>query len=458
MTKDERKRVLSDRRVEKRSPSLLVAIATLIGTSIEWYDFYIYGYAAALVFPEIFFPRSDPFVGQLASYGVFWVGFLGRPIGGIIFGHFGDKIGRKAMLVTTLMIMGVATFLVGLLPTYTQVGVWAPLMLVALRLCQGIAVGGEWGGAVLTAAEHARPGFKGLLSSCPQMGPPISIILASVVFNEVHTWYSASGEGSAAFLSIGWRIPFLLSLVLVAIGLLVRLGISETPAFERVKAQAAIVATPVVSVLRNSWKTVLLAGGAFFVINAGFYLVTTQLVSYGAGPHSILKLNPQVFFNANLIGSAVGLLVTPFGGWLSDRIGRRPVYMANLALILVFAFPIYALVDSKDPRLITLAVCLWNLPASAAYGALAAMFSELFGANVRYSGASLGYQGAAIFAGGLAPLIATLLLKLSGGASWVLALYLLIMAAISFVSICLLAETRSVDQPDPNLTPAVAPA
>jgi MFS transporter, MHS family, shikimate and dehydroshikimate transport protein len=440
--------------VEKRSPTLLVAAATLIGTSIEWYDFYIYGYAAALIFPTLFFPKSDPFIGQLASYGIFWVGFLGRPLGGIVFGHFGDRVGRKTMLIVTLTIMGIATFLVGLLPTYDRIGVWAPLLLIALRLCQGVAVGGEWGGAVVMAAEHAQARFKGLLASCPQMGVPLGLILASVVFNQVTAGHSAVGSSAAAFASIAWRTPFLFSLVLVAIGLAVRLSIVETPAFERVKARSAIVAAPIVSVLRNNWRTVVLAGGSFVVINGGFYLVTTQMVSYGAGPHSILKLDPRVFFTANLAGSAVGLLFNPLGGWLSDRIGRRPVFMAGVALILIFAFPLYALVDSKDPGLITLAICLYQLPSSAAYGTLAAMFSELFGANVRYSGASLGYQGAAIFAGGLSPLVATLLLKFSGGASWVLALYLMVMAVISLVSIYLIAETRQVDLTDPYHAPA----
>lgn len=441
--------------VERRSPTLLVAAATLIGTSIEWYDFYIYGYAAALIFPAVFFPKSDPFMGQLASYGIFWVGFLGRPLGGVVFGHFGDKLGRKTMLIITLTIMGVATFLVGLLPGYDRIGIWAPVLLIALRLCQGVAVGGEWGGAIIMAAEHAEDRFRGLLASCPQIGVPLGLILASVVFNIV-TGRSASHNAAAVFGSIAWRVPFLFSIVLVAIGLAVRLSVLETPAFERVKARAAIFAAPIVSVLRNNWKTVLLAAGAFFVINGGFYLLTTQLVSYGAGPHSVLKLDPRVFFNANLAGAAVGLIFNPFGGWLSDRLGRRPVYMASIALILLLAFPIYALVDTKDPRLIALAICLFEIPTSVAYGTLAAMFSELFGANVRYSGASLGYQGAAIFAGGLAPLVATLLLKLSGGGSWVLALYLTAMAALSLVSIYLIAETRHVDITDTEILPVTA--
>ena len=415
---------------QKRSPSLLVAAATLIGTSIEWYDFYIYGYAAALVFPAVFFPKSDPFVGQIASYGIFWVGFLGRPLGGVVFGHYGDKVGRKTMLIVTLSLMGVATFLVGLIPGYAEIGALAPLVLVILRLCQGIAVGGEWGGAVVLAAEHAPARFKGLLASCPQMGVPVGLILASVVFSVV---------------GAHWRIAFLSSIVLVFVGLAVRLSIVETPAFQSVKARAAVAAAPLVSVLQKSWRTVLLAGGCFVVLNGGFYLLTTQMVSYGAGPHSVLKLDPKVFFNANLVAMTLGLIATPFGGWLSDRIGRRPVYMAGVALILVLAFPIYALVDTKDPRLIILAICLWEVPAAAAYGAQAAMFSELFGATVRYSGASLGYQGAAIFAGGMVPLVATLLLRLSGGGSWVLALYLTSMATVSLISILAIAETRDVD-------------
>jgi MHS family shikimate/dehydroshikimate transporter-like MFS transporter len=417
----------------------------LIGTSIEWYDFYVYGLAAALVFPELFFPKSDPFTGQLASYAVFAVGFLARPLGGIVFGHFGDKLGRRSMLVVTLTIMGLATFLVGLLPTYARIGPWAPLLLIALRLCQGIAVGGEWGGAVLMASEHAHARLKGFIASFPQMGVPVGLILSNLVFSAVAGRFFVGGNASAAFLNFGWRIPFLVSAILVGVGLIVRLSIAETPAFEGVRRREEVVSAPVRWVLSNNWRTVLLAGGAFFVVNGGFYLITTQLISYGAGPQSFLKLPPSVFFNANIAGSCVGIATIPLAGWISDRVGRRPIFIAAVAAVFVLAFPIYALVDTKDPGLIVLAVCLFELSCSAAYGPLAAMFSEMFPANVRYSGVSVGYQGAAIFAGGLAPFVATLLLKFSAGASWVLALYLMAMAAISLVSTCFIPETSGVD-------------
>ncbi|HEY1428493.1 MAG TPA: MFS transporter, partial [Candidatus Tumulicola sp.] len=285
----------------KRSSNVLIAAATLIGTSIESYDFIVYGYAAALVFPALFFPKADAFAGQIASYAIFWLGFLGRPLGGVIFGHFGDRLGRKAMLVTTLSIMGVATFLVGLLPTYDRIGFWAPVLLVTLRLFQGVAAGGEFGGAVLLAAEHAQENRRGLLSSYPQMGVPFGLVLASLAFIAVIAPHAANGNVS--LMGNAWRYPFLFSIVLVAIGLAIRWRITESPAFERAKAQAKIVAAPVLAVLRANWKEVLLTGGAFVAISAGFYLVTTQIFSYGAGPQSVLKLDARVFFIANLVGS-----------------------------------------------------------------------------------------------------------------------------------------------------------
>lgn len=418
----------------KQSSMVRVGIASLVGTSIEWYDFFIFGSAAALVFPGLFFPKIDPFAAQLGSYGIFWVGFLGRPIGGIIFGHYGDKIGRKTMLVLTLMMMGIATFLVGLLPTFNTLGYFAPILLVLLRLLQGVAVGGEWGGAVLLATEHAPASRRGFFGSWPQMGVPVGVILSSVLFS----WLTSSFS-QTDFLNIGWRIPFLLSIVLVAIGLFVRLSIQETPDFERIKQSGTVVRMPVLTVLSQHWKTVLLAAGAFFVVNGSFYLFITQIVSYGT---TALKLPASVFFNATLVSALVSLFLLPLAGSISDRIGRRPIYLAGAVLTLLLAFPIYALVDTRSPLLILLALCLGEVGLSMMYGPQAAFFSELFGANVRYSGASLGYQLASVLAGGLAPTIATALLKLSNGGSWSVALYLVGMSIITLVSVYLAAETR----------------
>ena len=263
------------------------------------------------------------------------------------------------------------------------------------------------------------------------------------------------GNPSAALLSFGWRIPFLFSAILVAIGLAIRLSITETPAFVRLQHRDEVVAAPVRSVLADNWRMVLLAGGAFFVVNGGFYLLTTQTISYGAGQHSVLKLDPSVFFVANIAGGCVSMVVTPFAGWMSDHIGRRPIFIAAIAAVFALAFPIYALIDTKDPRLIILAICLFELALGAAYGPLAAMFSEMFPSGVRYSGVSIGYQGAAIFAGGLAPFVATLLLKVSGGASWILALYLMAMAAMSLVSAYLIPETYRVDLTESRAVPVL---
>jgi MFS transporter, MHS family, shikimate and dehydroshikimate transport protein len=417
--------------IARPSSSVRVAFASLVGTSIEWYDFLIYGLSAALVFPELFFPKYNAFAGLLASYAIFWTGFLARPLGGAIFGHFGDRIGRKAMLVTTLAIMGTATFAIGLLPTYREIGLWGAVLLVMLRMLQGIAVGGEWGGAVLMATEHAPSNMKGFFGSWPQMGVPIGLILANVVFRNVS--------------ELSWRIPFLLSIFLVAIGLIIRLSVDETPAFDRLKARGALVKVPIVTLLRNNWKTVLLAAGAFFVVNGGFYLRVTQIVSYGAGPHSALKLDPTIFFNAMIAASSLSLLTVPLAGALSDRFGRRPIYIAGATATLVLAFPFYALIDTKNAVLITLALVLWELCSALMYAPLAALFCELFACNVRYSGASIGYQLVTIFAGGMAPFIATSLLQFSGGASWVLSLYLTVMAAITLVSILLIPETKDME-------------
>lgn len=415
-----------------------VAIASVIGTSIEWYDFFIFGLSAALVFPTLFFPKADPLAGLLASYAIFWVGFLGRPIGGVIFGHFGDRLGRKTMLVITLTAMGAATCAIGLLPTQAQIGNWAPVLLLLLRLLQGAAVGGEWGGAVLMATEHAPDRTRGFFGSLPQVGVPIGLILSNVAYRAV------AGQGEAALLNFGWRLPFLFSAVLVIVGLLVRLTVDETPAFEDIRNRSNVLKAPLLTVLARDWKAVVVGSAIFLVVNGGFYLRVTQMFSYAAGPHSILKMDPTIILNALIVGGCFALVALPASGYLSDRFGRRPVSLAGAVLSVALAFPTYSLIDTRNPILIATALGLWECVSALIAGPLPALLCELFPSNVRYTGASLSYQLVSIVGGGLAPFIATALLALSGGSSWVLALYLMLMAAISTVGVLLLPETREV--------------
>jgi MFS transporter, MHS family, shikimate and dehydroshikimate transport protein len=418
-----------------KSPIVRVAMASLIGTSIEWYDFFLYGTAAALVLGPLFFsPKLSPLAAQLSAFATFWVGFAARPVGGIVFGHFGDRIGRKTMLILTLLIMGIATFLVGVLPTYQAIGLIAPVLLVILRFAQGFAVGGEWGGAVLLATEHAPAARRGFFGSWPQFGVPIGLLLSALLFSVV-----ASSFSKAAFLAIGWRIPFLLSIVLVAVGLFIRLRITETPDFERVRETGTIARLPVIDVLRTNLKSVILAAGAFFLTNGTFYIYVTFSVSYG---EKVLKVPSSTMLTGVLIGAvAMGVTILAAGA-LSDRLGRLPVYLAGAAFVGVMAFPVFWLIDTKSPAFIALALALGLGGIGIMYGPQAAFFSELFGANVRYSGASLGYQITAIFAGGLAPFIATALLAVFNNASWPIALYIVGMAIITLVCTYLAGETR----------------
>jgi MFS family permease len=315
-----------------------------------------------------------------------------------------------------------------------MVGVLAPILLIILRLGQGVAVGGEWGGAVLMATEHSPAHRRGFFGSWPQIGVPVGVILSSLIFNGVVVWFPGP-----SLLGIGWRIPFLLSIILVGVGLFIRLRITETPDFERLKETQTIDRIPILSVLRHNWKTVLLAGGAFFVVNGSFYIFITFLVSYSTG---ILHVPSSYILNATLIGSVISLVVLPLAGAWTDRVGRLPVYLGGAILMAVVAFPVFWLVDMKSPWTIILGVCLGQFALSLMYGPQAAFFSELFGANVRYSGASLGYQAASVVAGGLAPTIATTLLLWSGNASWTIAVYIIVMSVITFVSVYLAGETR----------------
>jgi MHS family shikimate/dehydroshikimate transporter-like MFS transporter len=427
---------LDGQRVGKTQSIKAVVAASFIGTTIEWYDFFLYGTAAALVFDKLFFPEAAPLVGTLLAFSTYAVGFAARPLGGIVFGHFGDRIGRKSMLVASLLIMGIATVLIGCLPTYGAIGVFAPILLVVLRFAQGIGVGGEWGGAVLMSTEHAPKHRRGFFGSWPQMGVPAGLLLSTLVFKLV--------EGSMsepAFESWGWRVPFLASAILVIVGLVIRLKLMESPAFERVKETKTEAAKPIVDVVRKYPRDVLTAMGMRVAENGAFYVLTVFTLAYGEDE---LGLDKDTMLNGVIIAAAIGLITVPLWGALSDRVGRKPLYLAGAIITTLWAFPLFGLMNTASPFLIALAIVVGvNLGHDLMYGPQGAYFSELFGTRVRYSGASLGYQLASVFAGGFAPLIATALLAAGG---WELvALYVVGMGVISVVATLLARETRGVD-------------
>ncbi len=410
-----------------------VVLASFVGTTIEWYDFFLYGTAAALVFNKLFFPQIEPRLGTIAAFATYAVGFFARPVGGIVFGHFGDKLGRKSVLVTTLVLMGLATSLIGVLPTYDQAGLAAPLLLVALRFVQGFGVGGEWGGAVLMAVEHGAVGGRGFRASWVQAGVPAGLLLATGVFNV------CSSMPEATFLAWGWRIPFLLGVLLLGVGLFIRLHVLESPVFTALKAERPPPSIPILELLRRHPGNVLLAMGARFSENASFYVFTVFVLSYGTDRLGLAK---STLLNGVLVGSAVQFVAIPCFGALSDRVGRRPVYLGGAVFLALFAFPFFWMVDSRQTALIWTAIVIGLVGHSAMYGPQAAFFSELFGGQVRYSGASLGYHLASPLSGGLAPLIAAAMLQWTDGKPWPIAVYLLVMAAITITSVWLAAETH----------------
>ncbi|WP_434597675.1 MFS transporter [Streptomyces sp. A5-4] len=417
--------------------------ASLIGTTIEWYDFFLYGSAAALVFNTLFFPTADPLVGTLIAFITYAIGFLARPLGGVVFGHFGDKLGRKKLLVISLLLMGGSTFAMGLLPTHASIGVGAPILLTVLRLVQGFALGGEWGGAVLLVAEHGGAERRGFWASWPQAGAPGGNLLATGVLALL-----AAVQSDAAFLAWGWRIPFLLSGLLVMVGLWIRLSVSESPVFLEAQAKAEAEAArgikeqaPVVQVFRKSWREVLTAIGTRFGENISYYIITAFLLVY-VTVH--LGLPKSTALNAVLIGSAIHFCTIPAWGALSDRIGRRPVTLIGSVGMAVWAFAFFALLDTKSFAVITLAVTVGLLLHGAMYGPQAAFISEMFDTKVRYSGASMGSQLAAIVAGALAPIIAIELLK-DYDSSVPVSLYLCFAAIVTTVTVAIAKETRGRD-------------
>ncbi len=413
----------------------LVAVSSFVGTAIEWYDFFLYGTAAALVFNRLFFPTFDPLTGTLAAFGTYAVGFVARPIGGIVIGHFGDKVGRKSMLVLTLLIMGVATFCVGLLPTYDRIGAWSAVLLVILRLAQGFGVGGQWGGAVLMAVEHAPPGRRGFYGSFPQLGVPAGLLLSTLVFA------AFARLPQDQFLSWGWRVPFLLSSVLVGVGLFIRSRVVETPAFARVKETRTVAPRPIVELLRTHRKEVLLAMGARMAENGAFYIYSVFALVY-ATQHA--HMSRQVVLNGISFAAACELAAIPFYGALSDRVGRRPVYLFGAVVTAVFAYPMFVLFDTGSAAYTWLALLVGFLFSHAPmYGPQAAFFSEIFGTRVRYSGASLGAQLASVIAGGLSPFIATALMV--GYGRGALAIYIVGLAAITIVAVLAATETAHHD-------------
>ena len=410
-----------------------VAVASFIGTTIEWYDFFLYGTASALIFGRLFFPNYDPLTGTLASFGTYAVGFAARPIGGIVCGHYGDKIGRKSMLILTLLIMGIATFLIGCLPTYSQIGIWAPILLVVLRVTQGFGVGGEWGGAVLMAVEHAPKGKRGFYGSWPQIGVPAGLLLSTVIFAQI------SRLPESALFAWGWRVAFLLSFILVGVGLFVRLAIVESPLFAEIKQAGNESRAPILDAVREHPRSVLLAMGARLAENGAFYLYTVFVLTYAT--QSTIGFSRSAVLAGISIAAIIELISMPAFGALSDRLGRRPIYLFGAIFTALFAFPFFWLIETSNTTLMVLAIVMALVFGhSAMYGPQASFFSELFGTRVRYSGASLGYQLSSVIAGGLSPLIATALLR-QYGASWPIALLIIVMAVVTTVSVYFAAET-----------------
>lgn len=414
-----------------------VLIASLVGSAIEWFDYFLYGTVAALVFNQIFFVTESPTVGLMLAYASFGLTFFIRPFGGIIFSHIGDRVGRKKTLVITLSIMGVATAGMGLLPTYQAIGIWAPILLITLRLVQGLGIGGEWGGALLLAVEYAPKEQRGFFGSVPQMGITLGMLLGTLAMMLM------SLLPTEDFMSWGWRVPFLMSIFLVAFGLWIRRGIDETPSFKKVQSSGNIPKLPIVTTLKYHWRAVLITIGAKFVETGPFYIFSTFIVGYAT---ATLGYSRTEALNAVMVAILVATIFIPLMGKLSDRVGRKPLYVIGTVAMLLYAFPYFWLIHQGSALLLTLATVIaigiiWPLITAV----LGTMFSEIFSAEVRYTGVSLGYQIGAALAGGTAPLIAVALLASFNQSYVPVALYIIFMALVSLVAISLVKDQKNTE-------------
>jgi MFS transporter, MHS family, shikimate and dehydroshikimate transport protein len=414
-----------------------VLYASVIGSIIEWYDFVIYGTAAAMVFNHLFFPAVDPAIGVILSLGTYAVGYFSRPLGGVIFGHFGDRFGRKAMLTLTLLIMGLGTFLIGCLPTYQQIGLWAPLLLVTLRFIQGLGIGGEWGGSVALAVEHAPKHRRGLIGSLIQLGYPLGVLLSTGAFALITLLPQES------FLSWGWRIPFLVSIVLVFIGALIRLYVQESPIFQEIQQAEKAPSLPFIEVLRHHKQTFFTAIGLKLSEIAWVVTITVFGVSY-VTQH--LGLPKTVILNGLICAAALELITIPLAGYLSDRFGRKPLFFAGCLFAIVAAFPLFMLFDTRDPTIIAITVAIAvSLGQGIMFGPEAAWMCELFPTHLRYTGASMGMQIGGALGGGVVPVAAAALLVWANGATWGVSIMLIIIACLTLVATWYARETSTTD-------------
>ena len=411
-------------------------IGATVGTTIEWYDFFIYGTAAGLIFPHLFFPNQDPLTGTLAAFSTYFIGFVGRPIGAAIFGHYGDRIGRKATLISTLLVMGIATFLIALVPSYDSIGIWGAVILTVLRTLQGIGVGGEWGGSVLLAMEWSRHHHeRGLMASWPQFGVPCGLFLANLAVL-AFSWIAGD-----QFQTWGWRLPFALSIVLVGVGLWIRLGILETPVFQKLLDSEKVEKAPIVEVWRKHPKEIILSALVRMAEQAPFYVFTAFIFAYATGT---LKMSRDLILTAVLVASLVSFVTIPLSGHISDRIGRKKMYLIGVVATGLFGFLYFGMVDTAAPVAVFVAIVLSLIPHDMQYGPQAALIAEAFTPRLRYSGASLGYQLASVIAGGPAPLIATALFA-SYHSGFAIAIYIAACAVVSLVATALMPDYTGVD-------------